>query len=192
MPADYLAVKQSCMEKKEKSQGHPCSEKQIQTCKKMAAIWWVKKHGKPFPKEETKAASFSFRFEYNDLSADGDIAQNIQLIEKDIISGITFAQDAQDLLVHVDIQNESESFSFTQPFVKTDVNYKEDELNTDGWHTIPCSQCVHFVYGPQPVTTWERGFCHLVQGIINSEYTCDMFARSLISNEENDGDEIGE
>lgn len=50
MPADYIAVRNSCYEKKRKEKG-TLSDKDKKACQKMAAIWYFKKHGKPLPKE---------------------------------------------------------------------------------------------------------------------------------------------
>ena len=47
MPSDYLAVRDSCYAKKRKNNGGKISDEQKAECKKMAAIWYYKKHGKP-------------------------------------------------------------------------------------------------------------------------------------------------
>ena len=49
MPADYVAVRNSCYNKVKKEKGH-LSDKDKKACQKMAVRWWIKKHGKPFPK----------------------------------------------------------------------------------------------------------------------------------------------
>jgi len=46
-PADYLAVRDSCIERKKKKNGGKISDKGIADCKKIASIWYWKKHGKP-------------------------------------------------------------------------------------------------------------------------------------------------
>lgn len=53
MPKDYEAVRNSCYANKKKSKGGKAlTVKEKDACKTMAAKWWVKKHGKAFPKEE--------------------------------------------------------------------------------------------------------------------------------------------
>jgi len=47
MPADYVAVRDSCINRKKKKNGGEISEEQKKQCKKMAAIWYYRKHGKP-------------------------------------------------------------------------------------------------------------------------------------------------
>lgn len=55
MPADYEAVRDSCIKrKKEKSKDGKISDSAMQNCKKMAAIWYYKKHGKPVQHAEAK------------------------------------------------------------------------------------------------------------------------------------------
>jgi len=51
MPKDYEAVRDSCLDKKRKAKkGKALTKAEISSCKEMAVKWWVKKHGKPFPK----------------------------------------------------------------------------------------------------------------------------------------------
>lgn len=51
MPSDYLAVRDECYKKKQKAKGgKPLTKQEKAECKEMAVKWWVKKHGKPFPK----------------------------------------------------------------------------------------------------------------------------------------------
>jgi len=45
-PADYVAVRDSCLKRKREKK-KKLSDKDVQACKKMAAIWYFKKHGKP-------------------------------------------------------------------------------------------------------------------------------------------------
>ncbi len=54
MPADYLAVRDSCINRKKKKNSGEISEKEIAECKKMASIWYYKKHGKPVEHADIK------------------------------------------------------------------------------------------------------------------------------------------
>lgn len=47
MPADYEAVRDSCINKIEKNKGRKATKEEISECKRKAAIWYYKKHGKP-------------------------------------------------------------------------------------------------------------------------------------------------
>lgn len=49
-PADYLAVRDACYERKRKD--GELTEKDKEDCKRMASIWYYKKHGKPVQHEE--------------------------------------------------------------------------------------------------------------------------------------------
>lgn len=53
MPANYIAIKKSCVARKKKTKdGKPLTEKEKNVCAEIAVEWWVKKHEKPFPKED--------------------------------------------------------------------------------------------------------------------------------------------
>jgi len=56
MPKDYLVVRDSCIEKKKKKNGGKISKKEIQDCKKMASIWFYKKHGKTVKEMDSSLA----------------------------------------------------------------------------------------------------------------------------------------
>ena len=64
MPADYIAVRDSCIEKKKKKNGGKISKKEEQSCKEMAAIWYYKKHGKTV-KESNATLALSDRVYYD-------------------------------------------------------------------------------------------------------------------------------
>jgi len=53
MPKDYVAVRDSCIERKKKKKGE-VSDKDVKDCKRMAAIWYYKKHGKPVQHSDAK------------------------------------------------------------------------------------------------------------------------------------------
>ena len=53
MPADYLKVRDSCYERKRKKNNGELSEEDKAECKKMAAIIYYKKHGKPVQHSES-------------------------------------------------------------------------------------------------------------------------------------------
>lgn len=46
-PAEYVAIRDSCIERKKKKNGGKISEEAIKACKKMAAITFYKRTGKP-------------------------------------------------------------------------------------------------------------------------------------------------
>jgi len=53
-PADYISVRDQCIARKKKKNGGKISHKAIQECKKIAAIVYFKKHGKPVQHADAK------------------------------------------------------------------------------------------------------------------------------------------
>jgi len=68
MPADYLAVRDSCIARKKKKNGGKISKKGISDCKTMASIWYWKKHGKTV----------------NSAHASKDVIENMKVLTQDI------------------------------------------------------------------------------------------------------------
>lgn len=58
MPKDYEAVRDSCIRKVEKDKGRLATEKEVSNCKKLASIWYYKKHGKPVEHSNLRAQTF--------------------------------------------------------------------------------------------------------------------------------------
>lgn len=190
MPADYLAVRDSCYKSVEKETG-TLTDKQKSECKKKAAIWYFKKHGKPV-NDSTEASLKSF--EVNDLDSISDILDDnpgIEINTEGTKIVLTFA---------------SETLNFTQPFEKSDAEYlkyedrtdtmvpspmdnnSEDSVDSSNNETIKyCGDCVHFIYNQfgqnvlgEGDSEYERNFCHLVKGYIDDMGICKYHAYSIL------------
>jgi hypothetical protein len=171
MPADYMAVRNSCIKKKEKDSGKTATKKQMDSCKKMAAIWYFKKHGKALPTE--KASVMEFTFEENE-----EINNSVVQMLNDGVIKIEKEQGISKAEISVALSTDEEAIYFTQPFGKKSVNYRPAPLDINGYPTGPCYGCAHIEYLPYKAA--EDCLCHLVQGFIDSNYTCDKFTSSLI------------
>lgn len=181
MPKDYENVRDSCIDKKEKQQGKPCSKKQVQSCKKMAAIWYYKKHGKPVPRDkETSAEIRSISYEVN--SSDAEVIRILDFIKRDLsdVKGYNFLHEDNKfvLTIKAEASNTDESVRFAQPFSKMQANYRDSGLSEMIDPNIPilfCGKCCHFVWADK-----TDDICHLVRGFIDYENVCDFYSDKLM------------
>jgi hypothetical protein len=194
MPKDYEAVRDSCIKKKEKESGKTATKKQIASCKKMAAIWYFKKHGKPVTHTD---ASIKNRFKYdvthlyNKDIYGNDHIESLNFLEQDNLIKIEKNSDNTIIAEIINIKMESfdSGFYFTQPFEKVEARYRLAEIDTEyGYPSRACTYCKHFVYANN-IFDFDCGMCHLVQGVIETDYVCDYYATSLIVSTESE-DEI--
>ena len=149
----------------------------------MAAVWYFKKHGLPVPKDSK--ANICFKINKSIFNTNEDMRVTSEVLKNDGI--ISVADNKSDaILIDVQFPIDDDGFIFTQPFSKEELNYRMSDFDQDSFRINPCSSCVHYVSGPFPVNEWSKGFCHLVQGIINGSYCCDMFAESLIKSNSKD------
>lgn len=175
MPADYLAVRDSCIKNKESKSGKPATEKQIRDCKRMAAIWWVKKHGKPFPKHENAELHSYDIYDISIAYSDDILRKSIDeiLVDNQMVLGSTDSGEITITFLNSD-EIINDEFYFTQPFEKYEVNYRRSDNND------VCANCVHNISQTRYITDYDTSFCHLVQGLINTYFICDYFADSII------------
>lgn len=177
MSTSYLATRDSCIDRKAKKQGFPCSRKQVQDCRKMAAIWYYDRFGKPVSDTDSKAQLYDVTDIYQDINHKQSIVDTID----DNVANLTIAEDNKFFVsIPIPIVTQDE-FYFTQPFDKSESNYRESVL-TPEWHIVEnsCAFCIHRVSSSPNITNWDNSFCHLVQGLIDENFVCDYFADSLI------------
>jgi hypothetical protein len=184
MPADYVAVRDSCIKNKEKSNNGPASKQQVQDCKRMAAIWWVKKHGKPFPKKETDESKAQL-FDITDIHIEHN--KSISDIVSDGVAKLNISYgDGNQETIFMTIPDKvlpNDGFYFTQPFSKEESGYAESSMDQDGSSEKCCGFCIHKISSSPNLTNWDVGFCHLVQGLIDNNFVCDYFADTLIQSD---------
>jgi len=91
MPADYLARRSACYAKVRKSKGRPPTKSEKDACKKSAAIWWVKKHGKPFPQDASEVPIKDVKELQGFILSDDFWNDNFNM-------GVTWAQQTDDTI----------------------------------------------------------------------------------------------
>lgn len=196
MPADYLAVRDSCY-KSTKEKSGTLTEDQKQECKKKASIWYFKKHGKPV--EHDSKGEFIFIVNKNN---DENFKSNLNVIFSE--NCIDKIEEKDDNLFITIVLSESKTLSFTQPFSKEDSHYfkyedrkdiqngptQENDLNTEDNSLSQdikyCNSCIHFVRNGlgamigQGDSEYETNFCHLVKGFIDDLGVCNYYKDSFI------------
>jgi hypothetical protein len=178
MPADYLAVRDSCFERVKKKKGY-LSKKDEQKCKRMAVIWWIKKHGKPFPKEEGKVILEKIPEE---VKADLEEVFDEYILQEDNVRIFDLSRASVEA-----------SIKFNAPLTKSDAEYRK----VDSPDEVPCERCLHFIHGIIMYPDYSRlaskyGFCHLVAGLIDVVYTCKYATTDLVEEVTTSGDNVSD
>lgn len=185
MPADYTAVRDACIAKKKKQSGKPLSKKQIQECKKMAAIWYFKKHGKPLPKEDASDTTLRYMGIGKDsLAKDGSLQENLDKIEGDNALELFHEVDNDFVIAEIKVESVEDRIAlgeiiFHAPFTKEQAGYGQG----DEGFTATCDLCAHFIGMPM-YGVGGSGLCHLIKGFVEWSHTCNYFTSKLVEDTE--------